>query len=264
MFRLFLRKKVLSGSEKAVKGGERAHEGRRAAGSDVDPSATPRRNRRVFARHAIDHKHLTLMNEQDILLVREISPKGFSTEVSPRGFQRLNIGDVYEARVRYLGEIYDLQTKVIWKQEGFVGFEIVKAGRETLTFIKRLLKPIEIASSLQPVEATFTNDSASGKTWFHGDDESDLYVWHNPETSDLTAWQLAVGDHYVEWNEASGLTTGSLAQVQGREMLMGANLQGLTHRVDQTLDPQKRQFAIDVIMALQFPVREEILETFSV
>lgn len=261
MFRLFLRKKVLSGEKAApaTRGGK--GELARAAGDGID--AARGRNRRVFTRHAVDHKHLTLMNEQDILLVREISPKGFSTEVSPRGFSRLVIGDVYDARARYLGEIYDMQAKVIWKHDSYIGFEIVKAGRETLQFIKRLLKPIEIASSLMPVEATFTNESSTGKTWFHGDDESDLYVWHDPVTNDLTGWQLAIGDGYVEWNDSKGLATGSLKSVQGREMLMGANLPGLTHSQDVELDGTKRQFAVDVIMALQFPIREEILETFQ-
>jgi hypothetical protein len=265
MFRLFLRKKLLSGDEPG-------HPKAKGKGKAVDLGSAPdkadavrQRNRRVFTRYAVDHKHLTLMNEQDILLVREISAKGFSTEVSPRGYERLVAGDVYDARIRYVGEIYDLQSKVTWKHDGFVGFEIVKAGRETLVFIKRLLRPIEIAFSLQPVEAAFLANAAgaSGKTWLHGDEESDLYVWHDPETSELTAWQLAVGPSYVEWNERSGLTTGSLSSVQGREALLGANLQGLTHRADAQVDPQKRQFAVDVIMALQAPVRDELLETVT-
>lgn len=252
MFRLYLRKKILSAGDKAAK-----------ALTKKGQAQTPKRNRRVFARYNIDHKHLTLMNDADILLVREISAKGFSTEVSPRGFQRLTVGDVYDARIRYLGELYDLQARVAWKQDTFVGFEIVKASRETLMFIKRLLRPVEIAGSLNPVESSFMTEGQTGKTWFHGDEESDLYVWHDVETSELKGWQLAVGDQYVEWNDAQGITTGSLAGVQGREALMGANLQGLTHSQDKVVDQKKRQFAVDVIMALQFPVREEILETFN-
>jgi hypothetical protein len=262
MFRLYLRKKILSAGDKAAKALTKkgqAQKGQRGKADDV----APKRNRRVFARYNIDHKHLTLMNEADILLVREISAKGFSTEVSPRGFSRLVVGDVYDARIRYLGEIYDLQARVAWKHDAFVGFEIVKAGRETLMFIKRLLRPVEIASTLSPVESSFMSEGQNGKTWYHGDEESDLYVWHDAETSQLKGWQLAVGDQYVEWSELQGITTGSLAGVQGREALMGANLQGLTHSQDAVVDPKKRQFAVDVIMALQFPVREEILETFN-
>lgn len=254
MFRLFLRKKILAGKD---------HEGDGPAAPSKTMAAAPRRNRRIFARYSVDHKHLTIMNDADIFLVREISAKGFSTEVSPRGYDRLVVGDVYEARIRYLGEIYDLQARVAWKSETFVGFELVEATAETLRFIKRLLRPIEIAGSLQPVDAAFMNDQNTGKSWYHGDEDSDLYVWHDAETSELRAWQLAIGDHYVEWNESSGLATGSLTPVPGREALMGANMHGLVHRPDSAPDPQKKQFAVDVIMALQHPVREELLDTFA-
>lgn len=255
MFRLFLRKKVLAAADKSARGST----------TPAPKKATEeRRNRRIFARYNIDHKHLTLMNEADILLVREISAKGFSTEVSQRGFERLVVGDVYEARIRYLGEIYDMQARVAWKADSFVGFEIVKAERETLMFLKRLLRPIEIASSLQPVESSFMSDGHEGKSWYHGDEESDLYIWHDPETQELKAWQLAIGNQYVEWNDAAGISTGALSNVQGGGALMGANLKGLQSVQDPVVDAKKKQFALDVIMALQFPVRENLLETLSV
>ncbi len=248
MFRLFLRKKLLAGDG--------------IADTKAEGIKAPKRDRRVFARFNVDHKHLTLMNEQDILLVREISAKGFSSEVSPRGFSRLTIGDVYEARIRYLGDIYDLNAKVVWKHDNFVGFEIVKASRDTLLFIKRLLKPIEIAWSLQPVEAAFMHDNTSGKQWFHGDEDTDLYVWTDEEKHEITAWQLASGETYVEWNTSLGLITGSLVAAKGRESAMGANLLGPTHTQDPKPDGGKRQFAVDVIMALQYPVRDDLIETF--
>ena len=257
MFRLFLRKKLLQGDGKSAPDGKRVRAGR----GDVEPNA--KQDRRVFARYVIDHKHLTLMNQQDILLVREISAKGFSTEVSQRGFERLTIGDVYDARVRYLGEIYDLNAKVIWKKDAFVGFEIVKASSETLQFIKRLLKPVEIAWSLAPVEAAFMQDSTGGKRWYHGDDETDLYVWHDAETNDVSAWQLASGNSYVEWNAANGLTTGALVAANEQEARLGATPQGPGHMQDGKVDSVKRQFAIDVIMAMQYDVRAEILDTLA-
>jgi hypothetical protein len=251
MFRLFLRKKLLDGDSEEAKEVQKAS------------SADSQRNRRIFERYNIDHKHLTLMNEQDIFLIREISAKGFSTEVSDRGYERLNISDYYEARIRYLGEIYDLKARVAWKSDNFVGFEIVEADRPTLLFIKRLLKPIEIASSLQLVDANFVKETSNGKAWYHGDNESDLYTWHDNDNSNLTAWQLSVGESYVEWNSSDGFQTGSLKNSEGKEALMGANLQGLTHDKDKELDPEKRQLAVDIIMALQHPVREEILDTIT-
>jgi hypothetical protein len=262
MFRLFLKKKIFAGDKAKATKGAKAERTTRGTAARAEASEAYRRNRRVFARYSIDHKHLMMMNEADILLIREISAKGFSTEVSPRGLTRLVHGDIYEARIRYLGEIYDLEARVAWKAAPFVGFEIVKASRETLMFIKRLLRPIEIALSLTAVEASFMHEQATGKSWFHGEDESDLYVWHDSETQALTAWQLAVGETFIEWDATNGLATGSLVAVRGREALMGVSLPGLTHNRDAGIDARKRQFAVDVIMALPHPVREEILETF--
>lgn len=253
MFRLFLRRKLLAGVEpKKDAAAKAAGEGKRVA---------PKENRRVYARYNVDHKHLTLMNAQDILLVREISSKGFSTEVSKRGFDRLAVGDRYEARMRYLGEIYDLQARVAWKHKSYVGFEIVKAGRETMLFIQRLLRPIEIAMSMQAVEPKFMTDGNAGKTWFHGDSESDLYVWNDVETGELKAWQLTVGDSFVEWDDAAGISTGALRAATSSDVLGGSSAIAFTR--DNDVDRQKRQLAIDVIMALQYPVRDQLLETLT-
>lgn len=251
MFRLFIRKKILSGEETSL-GAKRASVG----------TTLPKRNRRVFARYAIDHKHLMLMNEQDILLVREISAKGFSTEVSPRGFERFMVGDVYEARIRYLKELHDLEARVAWKHERLVGFELIKTSRETMLFIRRLLRPAEIANSLSPVEAAFTAEGPSGKTWFHGDEDSDLYAWHDPETNELRAWQLAIGASFVEWSESTGLVTGSLVEAPAGTALT-TTVGSVAQKRDDVVDPVKRQLATDVIMALQHPIREELLQTIA-
>src|SRR5690606_28845794 len=110
-------------------------------------------------------KHLTMMNEQDILLIREISAKGFSTQVSHRGFNRFQVGDVYAARMRYLGEIYDLDARVSWKSgKDTVGFELVTAERRTRDFMQRLLHPIALANSLRIVDAEFIKEKNDGKT----------------------------------------------------------------------------------------------------
>lgn len=262
MFRLFLRKKILGGdtSRKASAGQDKPRRGSQGRARELNH----KRNRRVFERYSVDYKHLTLMNEQDILLVREISAKGFSTEVSPRGYERLNVGDLYDARMRYFGDIYSLQARVAWKDQGFVGFEIVKSSRETLVFLKRLLKPVEIAASMKMVDSGFTVDGPIGKTWYHGDEESDLYTWRHPETGQIKAWQLSVGHEYIEWSENRGLVTGQVRIPQRKEGLLQGKLDAPMHAQDSVLDPRKRQLAMDIIMALPIDdVRNALLETLS-
>ena len=115
MLRIFLRRKVSSGKTKENEQPTKSFR----------PSKT--RNRRLFERYNVSQQHLTILNEQDILVVREISAKGFSSDVSERAFLRFTKGDIYEARIRYMGEIFDLNVKVTWKRNKVVGFEIVNA-----------------------------------------------------------------------------------------------------------------------------------------
>lgn len=247
MFRLFLRNKKLSrGSNQST---------RHAAKNS-------KRNRRIFERYSVDHKHLTMLNEQDILVIREISAKGFSTLVSDRGFERMDIGDIYQARMRYLGEFYDLQARVSWKDKGVVGFELEKADRTVLQFLQRLLRPMEIAQSLRPVEANFMSENQNGKSWYHGDSDSDLYTWHD-RSGQIIAWQLVVNGEYVEWSSNSGLKTGKLQAATAEDQKMKIPLNAPVQVADHAIDSTRKQLATDILMSLQLPVREELLPTLA-
>jgi hypothetical protein len=238
MFRIFLKKKLLDG------------DGVNTPSNTAGLVKPQRRNRRVFERYAVDHKHLTLMNEQDILLVKEISAKGFSTDVSERTVQRLTVGDVYAARVRYLGETYDLDAKVSWKSGQQIGFEIIKAGRETMQFLRRLLLPIEIASSLQEVNSSFMINNNENKNWFHGDMGTDLYLWKDDEEQ-LIAWQLVHNNKFIEWQSSSGLRSGSIvAPTSSQLMFGGGGVYGTVDQKDPTVDLHLKQLATDVFIAL--------------
>lgn len=241
MFRLFLRSKILSADSSSE---SRNTAAARSAAADA------MRNRRVFQRFPIDHKHLTLMNDQDILLVREVSAKGFSTEVAPRTIERLVEGDVYEGRIRYLKETYDLKARVAWKASPMIGFEIVDCPADTLVFIKRLIRPMEIAFSLKEVDANFLSAGEDGKRWFHGDHNSDLYIWQDPAGSGLSAWQLNFERSYVEWRSGSGLATGAFRELAARDGTTSGGFGGRNAEPDQTPNRDKRLFATDVIMAM--------------
>lgn len=242
MLRLFLTKKMFAGRSKVNKG-ER------------------KRNRRIFERFDVDYKHLTMLNEQDILVVRDLSAKGFSTQVSERGFQRFRIGDIYAAKMRYLGEIFDIAARVTWKNEDTVGFELVEPSKQTLNFMRRLLKPIEIAASLRRVDSSFMANNTEGKTWYHGDNDTDLYIYRN-EAGELSAWQLILGNEFVEWSELSGLSTGEVKSNNSASEVIG-QMTARSTVSDQKLNDSRRKLALDVLMALEIPDRDQILPTIA-
>lgn len=246
MFRLFLREKIKSAPVKK---------------NDRNDKTSQKRNRREFERFSVDHKHLTVMNEQDILLVKDISAKGFSSQVSPRAFERLEIGDVYAARIRYLGEIYDLQAKVSRKAGDVVGFELENAERRAVDFMQRVIQPIALAHTLQKVDTNFMQGNTEGKTWYHGDDDTDLYIWRADDGT-LTAWQLISSEKFLDWDQTRGLRTGRLViteeSVSG---ILDVSRKALQQRLDAKPDDHFRQFSIDVVMATDIDDKDDLLST---
>ncbi len=251
MFRLFLIDRLQSGLEKGNKKEEEK------------PALPPKRlrNRRVFERFNIDTKHLALMNEQDILLVRDVSQLGFSTEVSKRGFERLKKGDIYQCRLRYLNEIFTLKTKVTWKVKQFVGFEIVKPSQQVKRFMNRLIKPVEIGVSMEEVDKSLVNqdEESSDKRWFHASSGTDLFTWQ--EEDELKAWRLEDQAKFINWTKGDGIRTG---KVKSKIKTIGVSDPWTNeYQNDDLKDPNLEQFAIDVFMAMQIDQKEKLLKTLT-
>ncbi len=246
MFRLFIHRKL-----KAARG---------AKTPKKSAQEKKRRNRRVLERYPIDHKHLTLMNEQDILLIREISTKGFSSYVSERASQRFVVGDVYSARMRYLGDLYDLNIKVSWKAKSeVIGFEIVKADKRTTEFLNRIIYPIAIAGSLREVNAKFMAANDQGKIWYHGDEDTDLYVWHDTE-GNLSGWQFIHKNHFIEWTPTSTVLTGKIDHTkESINAVLSVSLNEANRLVDKQVNDTTKQLAVDVFMAMQLPYTPQMV-----
>ncbi len=263
MFRLFLKRKVESNSEPESQEKSFSEMVRSKFVKPMDAE-----NRRAFSRHIVDYKHLTLLNDQDILLIRDLSLKGFSTEVAPRTAFRMNIGDTFEGRVRYLGETFDLQFRVAWKSSAMVGFEITEAPKRTFDFLNRVIKPIEIATSLCEVDGDSINQAEERKSWYHSEKSCDLFIWRK-ESGELTAWWLATENQFVKWTRSSeGLVTGTLLRGNERVSQAVVGLENLNFRDgfsanDSAVDNIKKQLAIDIFMAMELPIRDEILKTLS-
>lgn len=235
MFRIFLKKKLLGGKKP----------------SPSRPSLIARRNRRIFPRYAVAGRHLKIVQDQEILLVREISAKGFSSEVSPRAFNRMNVGDVFNARMKHDGQYFEMNLKVTWKEPRRVGFELVNASPATLLMMRRLLRPIELAHSMHPV-----TPPQKGKLWWHGDNETDLFVILNADGT-LVSWQLRVSHDFVEWKRNQGLCTGTHKKKQTIEFTEPV------FTPDRFPHPERVQFAFDLISAMDLPWQEKLLATIS-
>ncbi len=242
MFRIFLTKKILSGEA-----------------SPVAEERPRQRNRRIYERFQVDQKHLTVLNDQDILVIRDISVKGFASQVSDRAFDRFLLGDVYVARMRYHGKVQELDIKVAWKRDGQVGFELHEPETATTLFFKNLVRPVQLAHSLSQVDASFM-ESHEGLTWYHGENV-DLHIWMTDDAG-LSAWQLVADDQIVEWSAVHGIKTGVLKRQSFSES--GILEPGEVLRsIDDSPNATRLRFASDIIQSGTFPESQELVRSLD-
>lgn len=243
MFRIFLKKKLYSGQKTK---------------SEQDANKRSR-NRRLYERYPVEH--LTVMNDQDILVIREMSAKGFSSDVSERAYDRFSLNDIYAARIRFHGDVQDISVKVAWKRGRAVGFELHKPSPEILGFFQRLLRPTQLAQSLSAVDAAFMRDQHAGMLWFHGEDV-DLHLWQNEEEGGLAAWRLVADQQVIEWSMVHGIKTGCIRK-DSRTDLGILELGQSYSEIDAEPNAERLRFALDLISALPFPERNELEKTLE-
>jgi hypothetical protein len=217
------------------------------------------KNRRIYERFAVDQKHLTVLNDQDILVIRDISVKGFASEVSERAYDRFALDDIYSARMRYHGKVQEMDLKVAWKRERLVGFELYEPPTSTIIFFKNLVRPVQLAHSLSQVEASFMEDH-QGLTWYHGEDV-DLHIWINDEEG-LAAWQLVADDQVVEWSAVHGIKTGVLRRQNFGDT--GIHEPGEVLRfIDENPVATRLRFASDIIASGTFPESADLSKSLE-
>lgn len=247
MFRLFLIDKLIAGDASAN-------------GSDLPHLIAPakrQRNRRFSDRFSVDNKHLALLNEQDILPIRDVSESGFSTVVAESTLARLHVGDVYRCRIRYMRDIYEIEARVAWKATECVGWAVLSDHSAVRLFFERIIKPVDIAGSLQPV--TSPDFDGEHREWYQGIDHTNLLIWFS-DVGHVSAWQLEMDHKYIEWDSANGITTGKSTWSEAAAGAL-ANPWQPRHQADDALNEDTRQFATDLFMALEFSCRDQILET---
>ena len=236
---------------------------RRLVSEPSSPSTTAREaayNRRQAERVDVSEASILALNDSDILQVDDISRSGFATTVSERAFERFTLEDSFEARLRYLRQNYDLTLKVVWKKNSRVGFQLIDPCNETRALFNRIVEPRALGISLKPVDAEFLA-SAPGKSWYHGDESTDLFIWRS-DNDEIVAWQLSFQAKLVEWSSASGYKTGEI-QKGGPSEAGLAIPSDEVQKYDEHLDLTKIEVAADLFSAIKQPFVTDVIETLS-
>jgi hypothetical protein len=244
MFRVFLGKKLPNKKP--------ARTGKKTAVADD--------NRRKNIRYDMDHKHLTLMNDQDIYQIRDVSKNGFSTFASKRTLQRVTTGDTYESKIRYVGATYALTARVSWTSNEAIGFTCLDSNPQTKEFLARILQPMTIGSTLTLMECDLVKKYESSKTHYVGSHNSNLFIWTGRDGI-VDAWQLIIDQSFLEWSHLNSLSSGNLADTVKSSMFdLSQEMLNKTHEVST----ESIQFATDVIMGSSIKEQEQIINTLNI
>lgn len=217
------------------------------------------RNRRLYERYNINLKHISMLNEQDILIIRDLSEEGFSCEADTRCLVRMNRGDKYLCKMRYLSEIYEIAAQVMWKDTNFIGFAIKFPGEKVLNFIKRLLNPAQVGYSLKSLDTSLKRLAYDGgPIRFSGEQNSSLVIWET-ENRDLESWYFECGDKYTQWDCYRGIETGKLLEHQKNPTL--SKVWDKNKVRDTKENTSFIQFTIDVLMTLDFPRNQNLIDS---
>lgn len=218
------------------------------------------RNRRLYERFQIDHKHIALLNQQDILMIRDLSESGLCCEVDDRCLERLEIGDRYTCRMRYANEIYEVTVRVAWKKKPFVGFALEEPSQKVTQFIERIITPARIGYSLKTLDHSLRKLVFDGLPLeFHGEDQTQILIWE-AENKLLESWYFEFKDYYIKWELHRGLETGRL--LEKRAKLLSKPWEKEKKR-DMSLNARLTQFAMDVFMTLNFPRVDALIESLN-
>ena len=141
-----------------------------------------------------------------------------------------------------------------------MGFALVSCDKETSKLVERLVRPMEVAMSLSEIDANFMQDTDEmEKVWFHSESGNDLVIWRAEDG--IAAWELSFESNFVSWSRGSGFASGTISTVDDTSVLAGFS--GGHKQRDPETDESKKTFALDVIAALQAPIREELVDSVS-
>ena len=243
MFELFLDKKIQDGDPEEY--------------SDISHLPGKRyRNRRTYDRYAVKHKSLTALNKSDIFNISDISERGICCLVSPQAQERLLGEQLYKCRIRYLDELFELNLRVKWKNEKYVGFSLEEPSPEVSSFVERIISPIKIALSLEK-QKEIKNEKSHNYLIEHwkGSHETHIILGIDAK-SKIQFWQIQSDKSCVMWDQTNDLSTGTVANRKN-----SADPWECKILKNVSIDNEKKQLAIDVFMAFNHDHSNQVIET---
>ena len=244
MFQLYLMKLLMSGKKSKEQPWE-------------EPPSETLFSRRIYNRYDVRDKNLTLRNETDIFLIRNISKYGFNVKVPKRSFTRLEEGDIYHCKMRYMDEAYSCKAIVRWKKDLLIGFELSSDSTQTQKFFSRLTRPLEIGSSLQQ---DTTDQLPPNVSKFSGLSQTDIYLWQTNKQT-IKEWLFQNKLFILKYNSHNKQFT-KIKLTNEKDRVSPTHPFKISKiEKDDTPTKKERVFVKDILMASTVYFKHDLIKT---
>lgn len=225
--------------------------GGRGAAGGLGGRKLPTMSRRRTERYAVPQGRLIVFPEA-IWPIIDISLTGLRVRVG-RNFV-VGPTPIY-VTLRWGHTVLRTKVKLAWHSGDDAGLVICDTTGESLMRLRRLIEPLALGSSLSLIDSSATLGSESGKKWFHGQEDANLWVWQSPNTKTLHKWILHHGHHIYTWTDAKGLELRAYAPMGYTPMTPG----------EAVAVPVKTQlpWLRDLLWSLPSAVRHDLLRTLN-
>jgi hypothetical protein len=110
------------------------------------------------------------------------------------------------------GQMLTVRCEVVYVLQKLqcMGLKFLELTREQREAIERFLDARVLAAPIQEIPSAPGVSLKKGCRWFHGKNNTDIFVWQTPDGRNIARCQFVFVDQVVEWSQAEGIQTGTV------------------------------------------------------
>jgi len=147
--------------------------------------------------------------------IRNVSMSGCRIHFDKKEhLKELHVGQVLNASIIVDGFSIPLQIETCRiVEEDVAAIRFKSPYPQELKKLERFLEPRTLGSSLREIDPkSLKTDTNNHMRWFHGINETSLFIWSHADNKEINQIQLIFLDQVVEWREGEKLKTGMIKQ----------------------------------------------------
>ncbi len=211
----------------------------------VDP-----RERRRLPRLNLSREQFRLSSNGKIFSVIDLSNEGMALRLIDREDLILfSIGAELEGSLKLRNEKFPVRARVRHLARDLVGCEFVALSDTVTEVLKKSLDPTFLGKELRPLPS-----DGNGTLWYHGTSGTDLLFWRAADEQYHRVALIVLGT-FVQWDQADGLTTGSVGASQEQAENYGLiRYETLLFLPDDNADSTKLGIAKQLVLSSNLPL----------